>query len=115
MQNGVQMDPTTVKYLFFQVYFYFFMIPHKVSRLFMSRTFKSGSLSVVGKGEVAIILGDRSPKHVEVQFSDFCKTVPCNHHHDELTFRIIKKEHKFSLIIEWEVADTRTIRWSLYN
>lgn len=115
LRDKMQLNSSTIKFFFFQMYFYLLLIPQKIARAFMKRVYRSGHLVVTGHNSIELILGWRSPKKVEIGFSDNCKNVPCNNHHDELCHRIVKQHDRYHLFIEWDVADTRIIHWSLYS
>jgi len=90
---------------------------------------QQGELIVVGADKVEIILGHRHPKEVSVFFEGEPIPVPCNPHHDKLHWEIHNKhqhhshDHKhdhckhqdeFVLIIHWNVANVRVIKWVVW-
>ncbi len=75
---------------------------------------ESGSITVSSFGEISIPL-ELHPKLVEVYFVDEEKHKhPCNHHHhhDTLNWEI-KHFGRPALFIEWNVYETRTIKWKV--
>jgi hypothetical protein len=75
-----------------------------------------GELTVSGENHAKIILQSR-PCSIEVKFLDQQKHHPCHpHHHDSLSWRLNVSQHKFILVIEWHVFDTRQIIYTIdYN
>lgn len=94
---------------------------------------QSGTLTVTGRGTTRIQLAVR-PRRVEVHFVEQ-DPVPCNphhhhHEHDHLHYEVIGEDEdqrhhhepghhhhdrEFFLIISWEVAEVREIRWFAHN
>ena|ERR1700743_2276162 len=109
------MNLTAFKLIFFQIYAYILLAYYKMVKIMTLRILRFGSLEVTGTGEVTIEVGKRRPRDVSVSFEDNPKMVPCNNHHDKLTYKVIKDKHKFFLVIEWHVTDTRIIKWSFYH
>jgi hypothetical protein len=72
-----------------------------------------GELVVTGKGETEIPL-ESLPRLVEMKFKDCQDPVPCNPHHDKFHHEIHRKDHKYFMIIKWNVSSVREIVWAIY-
>ena len=74
----------------------------------------SGELLVVGCDCVEIEL-PKFPKHTTVSFKHLHDGHhhPCNPHHDRLWWEVSTRHHKVILIINWEVANSREIVWTV--
>lgn len=105
----------SIKVICKQIYFYLCVFWYTLTGVIMNRSFNSGCLEVVDKGEVIIELTEKYPRYVKVYFSSLPNCIPCNQHHDKLCYEIINKFNKFWLVIKWDITDTRSIKWSLHN
>ncbi len=54
------------------------------------------------------------PKRIKVEFKDSPNHVPCDPHHDKLSWDIKKIHGKHFLIINWNVSGIREIKWMLF-
>lgn len=72
-----------------------------------------GEMVVSAKGKSEIEL-PCVPKMIKVEFQDGPNTVPCDPHHDKVTWDITKFCGKHIFIIKWHVSGVREIKWVLF-
>lgn len=72
-----------------------------------------GDLVVTGKDKFEVEL-PCIPKRVRVEFTDNPNMVPCNPHHDRVSWDIKKHHGKHLFIINWHVSGIREIKWTLF-
>ena len=70
-------------------------------------------LTVTGNDKTEIQL-PCVPKMIKVEFQDLPNKVPCNPHHDKLSWDIKKVHGKHFLVIKWHVSGLREIKWFLF-
>jgi hypothetical protein len=74
-----------------------------------------GELTVSGADEAWIKLAAEYPKVICVKFIDDCMAPPsCNPPHiDVLEYEVKSRNGHFHLIIAWDVASTREVKWDV--
>jgi hypothetical protein len=72
-----------------------------------------GEFCTTGKGKLDVDLLC-PPKRIKVEFKDSPNQVPCNPHHDRLSWDIVKTPGKLILVIKWNVSDIREIKWMVF-
>jgi hypothetical protein len=92
----------------------------KTKKLCKENNMLTGEVIVIGDNFIEIELDHLNPKEVIVRFEEFV-VVPCNapvrdSGTDSLCHKIKRHlaKNKYILFIEWDVCDTRVVKWKCY-
>lgn len=73
----------------------------------------SGNLLVVGKDTFEVEMKYGKPDTVLVEFKNSPVQVPCNPHHNKLSWDLVQRHHGFFLVIKYNVSAPTEIVWAV--